>query len=81
MLEVPEAMRCVLLYTLEAVEGGLCSLEVLELMRCVLLRLPEAVEGGLFASGARGDALRGGGSGGGGGDACVCYSAWWRWRR
>ena len=34
---MPEAMRCVLLCILEAMEGGLCLLEVSEVMRCVLL--------------------------------------------
>jgi len=29
LLEVPEVMRCVLLYILEAVMGGLCLLEAL----------------------------------------------------
>jgi hypothetical protein len=37
MLEVPEATRCVLLFMLEAVEGGLCLLEVLDVMRRMLL--------------------------------------------
>jgi hypothetical protein len=49
LLEALEVMRRVLLYMLEAVEGGLCLPEVLELpevMRCVLLGM-EAVEGGL----------------------------------
>jgi len=32
---VPEAIRCVLLCILKAVEGRLCLLEVLEAMRCV----------------------------------------------
>jgi len=39
LLEVPEAMRCVLLRILEAAEGRLCLLEVLqvpEVMHCVL---------------------------------------------
>ena len=39
-----EAIRCVLLRTLEAVEGRLCLLEVLEVIRRVLCML-EAVEG------------------------------------
>jgi len=34
---VPEAMRCMLLCMLEAVEGELRLLEVMEVMRCVLL--------------------------------------------
>ena len=48
MLDVPEAMRCVLLRMLES---RLCLLEaldvldVLEMMRCVLLCVLEAVEG------------------------------------
>src|SRR5438034_430424 len=39
VLEAPELMRCVLLWMLEAVEGGLCLLEMLEVpkeMRRVL---------------------------------------------
>ncbi len=50
VLEVPEAMRCVLICSLEAVEGWLCLLEmpkVAEVMRCVPLYMLEAVEGGL----------------------------------
>jgi len=56
VLEVPEmseAMRCVLLWMLEAVEGGLCLLEVLEwlevleAMRHVMLCMLDAVEGEL----------------------------------
>ena len=45
-----EAVRCVLLCMLKAVEGGFCLLEVLEVpevMRCMLLRRLEAVEGGI----------------------------------
>ncbi len=37
VLEMPKAMRRVLLCMLEAMEGGLCLLEVLEMTRCVLL--------------------------------------------
>ena len=69
--EMPEVMRCVLLCTLEAVEGGLCSLEVLEMltmlevpevMRCVLrcmLEVPELMRCVLrcIAGGCGGDAL------------------------
>ena len=50
LLEVAEVMRCVLLCTLEVVEGGPRSLEVPEMpevMHCVLLCILEAVEGGL----------------------------------
>jgi len=56
VLEVPEmseVMRCVLLWMLGGVEGGLCLLEVsesrevLEAMRHVLLCMLEAVEGEL----------------------------------
>ena len=47
VLEVIEAMRCVLLCMLEVVKGRLCSLEVIDVMRHVLLCMPEAVEGEL----------------------------------
>jgi len=53
LIEVPEAMPCVLLYILKAGDGGLRLLEVLEVlevpevMYCVLLCMLEAVEGGL----------------------------------
>ena len=46
VLEAPELMRCVLLCTLEVVEGELCPLEVSEVpevMRCVLLCMLEVV--------------------------------------
>ena len=49
LLEVPEAMRCVLLCMLGAVEGGVCLLEefeVLEMqeaMRCVQLSMLEVM--------------------------------------
>ena len=43
LLEEPEVMLCMLLCTLEAVEGTLCSLEALEVMFCRVL----CVEGGL----------------------------------
>jgi len=46
-LEVPDAMRGVLLCMLEAVEGELCWLEVPEMIRRVLLCMLEAVEGAL----------------------------------
>jgi hypothetical protein len=49
-LEVPEVMRCVLLYMLEAVEGELCLQEMQEVpkvMYHVLLCVLEAVDGGL----------------------------------
>ena len=59
--EVPEAMRCVLICMLEAVEGELYLLEAMDVMRCALLCILEAVEGTLcFAGGdggARGDAM------------------------
>ena len=72
-MEVMEAMRCVLLCILEAVESGLCLLEVLEVpevMCFVSLCMLEVVEGArgsggdvlyatLFAGGARGDTLCG----------------------
>ncbi len=49
-LEVPKAMRRVLLYMLEAVEGGLCSLEVLE-----VLEMPEVMRcADLYAGSCRG---------------------------
>jgi len=44
VLEVPEAMRCVLLCILEVVEVRFCSLEVLEVIRCVLPCLLVVVE-------------------------------------
>ncbi len=47
MLWVLQVMRCVLLCTQKAVEGGLCLLEVLEVMRRVLLCMLRAVEGEL----------------------------------
>ena len=49
-VKVVNGVRCVLLCTLEAVEGRLCSrkvLEVLEVMDRVLLCMLEAVEGEL----------------------------------
>ena len=36
MPEVPEVMRCVLLYMLEAVEGRPCSLQVMRRVLCML---------------------------------------------
>jgi len=56
LLDVLEAMRCVLLCMLEAVNGGLCLLDVLEVreaMRYVLLCMLEAVDGGLSVGGCR----------------------------
>jgi len=47
MLWVLQVMRCVLLRTQKAVEGGLCLLEVLQVMRRVLLCMLRAVEGEL----------------------------------
>jgi len=53
VLDMLEAMRCVLLYMLEAAEGELRSPEVVdvvdvpEVIRCVLLYTLEAVEGAL----------------------------------
>ena len=65
MLEVSEAMCCVLLRMLEAVEDRLCLLEVQEVMRCSLFA---AGAGG--AAGVGGDtlcaALLAGGGGAGG---------------
>src|SRR5436190_685031 len=49
LLEVLDAMRCVLLRMLEAMEGRLCLLEILhvlevpEVIRCVLLCMLEAI--------------------------------------
>ena len=48
VLELLEVMCCVLLYTLETVNGGLCSLEMLEVMGCVLLCMLKAVEDELY---------------------------------
>ena len=54
MLEVPEAVRCVLFYMLKAAEGELCLREVLEVpeerevMRCVPVCMLEAVGGGRY---------------------------------
>jgi len=53
VLDVLEAMRCVLICMLEAVDGGLCLLEVMEVLdlpevMCrVLLCMLKAVEGEL----------------------------------
>ncbi len=41
---MPEAIRCVLLYMLEAVERGLCLLEVCEAILCALLCMLEAAD-------------------------------------
>ena len=66
VLDMLEAMRCVLLYMLEAAEGELRSPEVVdvvdvpEVIRCVLLYTLEAVEGATCASydGGHGGRLR-----------------------
>ncbi|SRR6266480_5194545 len=47
LLEVVEAMHCVLRGILEAVEVALCLLEMPEVMCCVLFCMLEAVDGGL----------------------------------
>jgi len=47
-VEVPEVIRCVVLFMLEAVEGALCLVEVsevLEVIRCVLLCMLEVCGG------------------------------------
>src|SRR5216117_3240971 len=59
VLEVPEAIRCVLLCMPDTMGVGIYSLEMLgvpEVMHCALLCTLEAVEGGLFAGGVGGDA-------------------------
>jgi len=45
LLEMPEVIRCPLLYMLEAVEGRLCLLEVLEVLVVTEVRGKQKLKG------------------------------------